>query len=439
MGSALFGIVCVWNRQRRAILLNALKCFHKAGVASKIENLSPHLRRHPMIPKPLEIIEATDIHALVANGDEERRTMDFKRDLPGNADKDKIELRADVTSFANAGGGDLIFGVDEAGGVATAVPGLAGINSDAEIRRIEAVIQSSIDPRVPGIESRAVAIPGKGPVIIVRVPKSWRGPHLAKINDTFRMFGRNSKGKYIFDATEIRSLFALSEQLPERIRRWRDDRLAKVIGGDAPVPLEDGSRLFIHLLPLSSFTGNIELSAGELVKQWLPFRPPGVSGWDHRVNIDGVIMFSANRGKSKRNNAYCQVFRSGRVEAVSTDFVRVREGRRIVSSLLYEQMMIEALASYLKGLKDLGLPLPIVALAAISGANGAWFVVPQGIEWPEDSTIDRDMLMLPDVLIETYAPDVPTLLRPVFDAVWNAAGWERSFNYDEKGKWTRPH
>jgi hypothetical protein len=28
-------------------------------------------------------------------------------------------------------------------------------------------------------------------------------------------------------------------------------------------------------------------------------------------------------------------------------------------------------------------------------------------------------------------------LRPLFDAVWNAAGWERSFNYDEKGKWTR--
>jgi hypothetical protein len=53
-----------------------------------------------------------------------------------------------------------------------------------------------------------------------------------------------------------------------------------------------------------------------------------------------------------------------------------------------------------------------------------------------DSTIDRDMLLLPDVLIETYTPDMPTLLRPLFDAVWNAAGWERSINYDEKGKWT---
>jgi hypothetical protein len=38
---------------------------------------------------------------------------------------------------------------------------------------------------------------------------------------------------------------------------------------------------------------------------------------------------------------------------------------------------------------------------------------------------------------KSYTPNMPTLLRPVFDAVWNAAGWERSFNYDENGKWTR--
>jgi len=389
-----------------------------------------------MIPKPLDKIDAADILALVINGDEERRTTDFKRILPVNSDQGKHELRADVTSFANAGGGELIFGVEEVGGVATAVLGLGRIDADAEICRIEAVVQSSIDPRVPGFESRAIPIPDKGPVIIVRIPKSWRGPHLVKINDTFRMFGRNSMGKYIFDATEIRSAFALSEQLPERIRRWRDDRLAKVIGVDPPVPLEDGARLFIHLVPLSSFAGNIELSAGELNKEWSTFHPPGVRNFDGRVNIDGLITFSGPGQESKRNRAYCQVFRSGRVEAVSTDIVRMRDNVRTVASVWYERMMMESMNSYLKGLKGLGVPLPIVGLVAISGANGASFVVSQRIMGMVDSTIDRDMLILPDVLIETYAPEMPTLLRPVFDAAWNAAGWETSLNYDETGKWT---
>lgn len=47
-----------------------------------------------MIPKTLDKIEAADIQSLVTNGDEERRTMDFKRDLPGNTDKDKNDVRA---------------------------------------------------------------------------------------------------------------------------------------------------------------------------------------------------------------------------------------------------------------------------------------------------------------------------------------------------------
>lgn len=388
-----------------------------------------------MIPKSIDRIEAADILALVENHEEERRTIDFKRDLPGNADKDRNELRADVTSFANANGGDLIFGVAEEAGVATAVPGLPGVDADAEIRRIESVIQSSVDPRIPGVETRKIDIPGGAPVIVVRVPKSWRGPHLVKINDTFRMFGRNSKGKYIFDATEIRSAFALSEQLPERIRLWRDDRLAKVIGGDAPVPMDEGGRLFIHLVPLASFAGHVEFSAAELGTQQVQFPPPGAGGWSHRVNLDGVVTFTGPRGDAQQSNAYCQVFRSGRVEAVSARIVHARDTQRMVGSVWYEEAAIRSIGSYLKGLKELGVQLPIVVLMTISGAKGAWLAVSQRLMGRSDNTIDRDVLILPDVLVETYGADVATLLRPVFDAVWNSAGWERSFNYDDHGKW----
>jgi len=390
-----------------------------------------------MIPKPLDRIESGDILALVANREEERRTIDFKRDLPGNADKDRNELRADVTSFANASGGDLIFGVAEEAGVATAVPGLPAVDADAVIRRIESVVQSSVDPRVPGVESRKIDMPGGAPVILVRVPRSWRGPHLVKINDTFRMFGRNSKGKYIFDATEIRSAFALSEQLPERIRAWRDDRLARVLGGDAPVPLKDGGRLFIHLAPLASFAGHVELSAAELGRQQVQFPPPDAGGWSHRVNIDGVVTFTGPRGDAQQSNAYCQVFRSGRVEAVSARIVHERDTQRMVGSVWYEEAAIRSMGSYLKGLKELGVQLPIVVLMTMSGAKGAWLAVSQRLMDWDSHAIDRDMLILPDVLIETYDADVATLLRPVFDAVWNAAGFERSFNYDDNGNWSR--
>lgn len=388
-----------------------------------------------MIPKSLDKIEAADILALVTNADEERRTMDFKRDLPGNADKDKNELRADVTSFANAGGGDLIFGVDEANGKATAVLGLPGVNVDAEVLRIESVIQSNVDPRVPGFESHVITIPGKAPVIVVRVPKSWRGPHLVRINDTFRMYGRNSKGKYIFDATEIRSAYAMSEELPERIRRWRDDRLAKIIGGDTPVPLERDAYLVIHTLPLASFSGTMEFSVGTLKQQSQLFRPPYLRGWSNRVNSDGLVVHSGPTGRDKKNTSYCQVFRNGRVEAVWSEIASPHDGKPMIASVAYEEVIVESVGFYLKGMRALEVQLPVVVFVSIHGAKGAWLAVNARRQGFVDGLIDRDMLLLPDVLVEDYECDLPTLLRPVFDAVWNSAGWERSMNYDENGKW----
>ncbi len=64
-----------------------------------------------MIPKPLDKIEKPDIDALVANAVSERRTIEYKLVLPENADSNKKEFLADVSSFANAAGGDLLFGV----------------------------------------------------------------------------------------------------------------------------------------------------------------------------------------------------------------------------------------------------------------------------------------------------------------------------------------
>ena len=57
----------------------------------------------------------------------------------------------------------------------------------------------------------------------------------------------------------------------------------------------------------------------------------------------------------------------------------------------------------------------------------------QKMEVMEPTTIDRDVILLPDVLVEADDCDVPRLLRPIFDATWNAADREGSPNYNEQG------
>ncbi len=98
--------------------------------------------------RPLEAIEESDLQALVDNQVAERKTFEYKAVLPGNADADKKEFLADVSSFANASGGDLIYGIREQSGVPVELSGLELSDVDAEILRLESCIQTAIAPRL---------------------------------------------------------------------------------------------------------------------------------------------------------------------------------------------------------------------------------------------------------------------------------------------------
>ena len=61
--------------------------------------------------------------------------------------------------------------------------------------------------------------------------------------------------------------------------------------------------------------------------------------------------------------------------------------------------------------------------------------------WPDDServSIDRDVLLLPEILISEHIDrieDTARMLRPLFDTLWQASGRSGSPNYDQEGNW----
>src|SRR5689334_12284604 len=128
-----------------------------------------------MIPKPLSEITEADIRALKEAGVQEGQTLEFKRELPGTRDEDKREFLADVSSFANTEGGDMIYGVAEDQGVITDIVGASSPDFDAEILRLENLVRYGISPRM-GISFRVVPC-SAGKLLIVRIEKSWIRPH----------------------------------------------------------------------------------------------------------------------------------------------------------------------------------------------------------------------------------------------------------------------
>ena len=73
---------------------------------------------------PAKLRESTqqDFERLIAGSVAEGPHLEFKRELPRTwKDKERHELAADASAFANAGGGDLIYGLDEAKSVASLI------------------------------------------------------------------------------------------------------------------------------------------------------------------------------------------------------------------------------------------------------------------------------------------------------------------------------
>ena len=123
-----------------------------------------------LFKKPLDQITADDLQALINAQIPEKRTLDYKAILPDNADAGKKEFLADVSSFANAAGGHLIFGIAEGIDDVLSMPGLSDCNSDQEILRLEQIALQGIEPRIPGLETVAVPLSNGHPVIVMRNP-----------------------------------------------------------------------------------------------------------------------------------------------------------------------------------------------------------------------------------------------------------------------------
>lgn len=212
-----------------------------------------------MIPRPLDAVTATDLQSLIDNEVSENRTIEYKLTLPKSSEGDKKEFLADISSFANAGGGDLLYGVSAKEGIPESIPGLVDFNEDAERLRLESSIREGIAPRISGIQLKAISGFRDGPMLIIRVPKSWISPHMVTFKGSSRFFSRNSAGKFHMDVTELRLAFEMAGDLPERIRRWRDERLGRIVANEGPISLPATARFVVHIIPFDSFTKSLAI------------------------------------------------------------------------------------------------------------------------------------------------------------------------------------
>jgi len=384
----------------------------------------------------LAALNEADLQTLITNTVPEGRDLDYKLATYGGRDDDKREFLADVSSFANTAGGHLVIGMDEAGGVATALPGVA-LDPDAEIRRLDSLARDGLQPRLLNIRFHFIRLMNGNVAIVVRIPKSWSPPHRVVAQKSNRFWARGAGGKYEPDVAELKSLFAVAPSLATRVRDFRMERLAKIAASETPLRLSAQSALVLHVLPVAAFGEAAPASIQELWDAHEPCRPMGpIMGSSPAVNLDGVIITAADRAQGR--SAYVQIWRDRRIEAVLTPLVLQRDGMQIVYSGDLERYLIEGLRSYMSAISALNVSPPFAILVGLVGTAGALLDDPRGGE----RRFDRALIVPSELICEGPASSltgsnqaIASFLRPAFDEIANGAGRFHSRNFDAHGNW----
>ena len=391
-----------------------------------------------VIERSLSDVTKADIDSLITEKRVEDRRLEYKSTLPGTSDKEKKEFLADISAFANGAGGDVLYGVQESAGIPVSADGVPIVDFDAERARLQNMIREGIQPRIPSVEMRSVGEFEKGFVFIVRVRQSWVAPHMVTFAGNSRFFARDAGQRHMMDVQELRAAFVGSEGVGEKLRAFRDERLARVLARSTPVPIEPHPVALLHLLPIGAHFLSSLIDPRGIGDHWLKLiSTEFVQAANTKINFEGFLIYgSPTLPTTQETNAYIQLYRNGAIEALTT--LRPSPNGRIeLVGRHFEHHLVKVIEAFLVVRKDLMIRGDLLVFLSLLGAQRV--ALYQGDPFQSSGRVfERDLMLFPDVLIEEEIVSVGRVLRPIFDLMWQAAGFKGSPSYDDAGDWQQP-
>ena len=387
-----------------------------------------------IIDKDINDISIEDIKYLVENQVPEGISLDYKMKNYEPTPGGKKELLKDVTAFANSSGGDLIIGVeDDKYNQAKALVGIESDNIAIDVNRIEQVIYNGIEPKLDTAKVKYINY-GKKYIIIIRVEASPLFPHMVSFQKTNKFYIRKSDKNILLDAYELRNIFLKSENITQNIKNQNKKIITKVFSNETILPINITSpKIIINFIPY-----NLDRNMKNLQNIKLDFP-------EQRINFDGILAYKTNQDGIE---SYCQLYRNGIIEFVSTTnkiFLKIlnpynnlnNEEINVISGNKngYEYFLIKKCIYFYNFLKKLNIELPLYMFITILDAKGyrIFYNGKNGIKLT--NAIDRDMLELPAVEIKSYNVDIKKAVKDTINMIWNACGEEKSINFDQNGNW----
>lgn len=208
----------------------------------------------------LELTEK-DLKTLVDNADfRENDYIDYKLNFAFlEIPKDKklqiaekiAEFRSDVCAFANSEGGFLIFGVSDANGCVSDIPGIVIPNDDTD--RFELDRRNNlmpISPKTPYLKFHFIKLENGKYVVIIWVKHDNFAPYTHIVDEkNYNIYKRYGNRKQIIGYSELKNMFNQSLSLDKEIYKYRSDRIEYYQGMEDDGKHTYSQFLMLHIIP----------------------------------------------------------------------------------------------------------------------------------------------------------------------------------------------
>lgn len=332
----------------------------------------------------------------------------------------------------------LIYGIKETEGIPEELNGFQWENIDENIRTLTSLIRDRSEPPITIFEPYYFQLSDSERfVLIIKVQKSWNGPHRVKMNGKKEFYTRIKNKSDPMKIEDLRISFNLSETLIERIRRFRESRISELYVNNTPVPFEDCAKLVIHLVPLNAFNPGQVIDIHPIIEDLNQITYTGAHGLNKGYNMDGIIAYTGTYS-SRPSYSYVQFFRNGILEIVYGHEEEDEEDNALMKHIfaIYDEKdIVESISKNMKIFKKIGVETPIFVFITLLNIQDFQMPVSSSFQQRRLPKIYKDILVLPEVLLNSYDVNIGNSLKNPFNVVWNAFGRAKSPNYDENGEW----
>ncbi len=372
-----------------------------------------------MLPIDLDNLKPEDIEHIFETH-RESNTIEYKRELQIYSERETKEFLADVSSFANANGGTIFYGIDEVDGLV----GLEISELDSFRLRVQQKIEDGILPR-PGFKIKSLEISVNKYIFIIQIHKSFSGPHAVKSSDQY--YYRSDAGKRRMDHFQLKNAFLQSNSLKEEIEKFCNKKVSEILLKETPVQLSDEAVVAMFLIPINSWNDEIIVEPRKLRDSSSGFQIMDAGGGQFERNFDGFISGAHNKG-------YLQLFRNGTILSVSSSITtyEISLKKHIPTTLLQGEIHL-ALQRGLHLYKTFEIGPPFLGILFLIGAQNH-FPPPEVIPTFRGKAIGKEVVRFPEIYVTDYPEAFVLYTRKWFDYLWQGFGLDKCPDISDEGK-----